>query len=42
MQNNAVPLAMNESGISRVIRQMARSQFNLPEKPVRKKKLYLF
>jgi pilus assembly protein CpaE len=39
MQNNAVPLAMNESGISRVIRQMARAAFDLPEKADKKKKL---
>jgi pilus assembly protein CpaE len=43
MQNSAVPLAMNQSGISRVIRQMARSAFNLPDKPVKKKKMmFLF
>jgi pilus assembly protein CpaE len=39
MQNNAVPLVMSESGISHVIRQMARAAFNLPEKAERKKKL---
>jgi hypothetical protein len=37
MQNNAVPLTMNQSGISRAIRQMARSAFNLQDKPVKKK-----
>ena len=39
MQNNAVPLVMSESEISRVIRQMARAAFNLPEKAEKKKKL---
>jgi pilus assembly protein CpaE len=39
MQNNAVPIAMSESGIARVIRQMARAAFNLPEKAEKKKKL---
>jgi pilus assembly protein CpaE len=41
MQNNAVPLALNESGISRVIREMARAAFGLPEKAARKKR-FLF
>jgi pilus assembly protein CpaE len=39
MQNSATPIAMNESAISRVISQMARSACGLPEKPVKKKKL---
>jgi len=39
MQNSAVPLAMNQSGISRVIRQMARAACGLPDKPMKKKKL---
>lgn len=41
MQNNAVPLAMNESGISRVIRQMARAACEMPEKSAAKKKKLL-
>jgi pilus assembly protein CpaE len=41
MQNNAVPLALNESGISRVIRKMARAAFDLPDKPAKKKR-FLF
>jgi pilus assembly protein CpaE len=41
MQNNAIPLAMNQSGISRVIRQMARATFGLPDKPGKKKR-FLF
>ena len=41
MQNNAVPLAMSQTNISRVIRQMARSSFGLPDKPVKKKR-FLF
>jgi hypothetical protein len=39
MQNNAVPLVMNESEISSVIRQMARAALGLPEKAEKKKKL---
>lgn len=39
MQNNAIPLAMNQSGIMRVIRQMARTAFGLPDKPAKRKKL---
>ncbi len=39
MQNSATPIAMNESAISKVICQMARSACGLPEKPVKKKKL---
>ena len=43
MQNSAVPLAMNHTAIARVIRQMARAAFNLPEKPAKKKKtMFLF
>jgi pilus assembly protein CpaE len=42
MQNSAVPLAMNQSAIAHVIRQMARAAFNLPEQPARKKKMFLF
>jgi pilus assembly protein CpaE len=42
MQNSAVPLAVNESGISRVIRQMARAAFDLPETHTKKKKRYRF
>jgi pilus assembly protein CpaE len=43
MQNSAVPLAMNQTAIARVIRQMARAAFNLPEKPAKKKKMmFLF
>lgn len=41
MQNNAVPLAMSESNITRVIRQMARAAFGLPEKAAKKKR-FLF
>jgi pilus assembly protein CpaE len=41
MQNNAVPLALNQSNISRVIRQMARSVLGLPDKPAKKKR-FLF
>ena len=41
MQNNAVPLALNQSNISRVIRQMARGALGLPDKPVKKKR-FLF
>jgi len=39
MQTTAVPLAMTDSHIARVIRQMARAACGLPEKPIRKKKL---
>jgi pilus assembly protein CpaE len=39
MQTTAVPLAMTDAPIARVIRQMARAACGLPEKPVRKKKL---
>ncbi len=39
MQNSATPIAMNESAISKVICQMARSACGLPDKPVKKKKL---
>ncbi|UWZ83073.1 nucleotide-binding protein [Occallatibacter riparius] len=39
MQNNAIPIVTRESGISRVIRQMARAAFDLPGKPDRKKQL---
>jgi pilus assembly protein CpaE len=39
MQNNAIPIAMSDSGISRVIRQMARAAFNLPERAEKKRKL---
>lgn len=39
MQNSATPIAMSESAISRVIRQMARSMFGMPEKPAKRKKL---
>lgn len=42
MQNSAEPLALNESAIAQVIRQMARAAFNVPEKPARKKKMFLF
>lgn len=42
MQNNAEPQAMNRSGIAKVIRQMARAAFNLPEEPVKKKGLFRF
>jgi pilus assembly protein CpaE len=41
MQNNAIPLALNQSNISRVIRQMARGALGLPDKPVKKKR-FLF
>jgi pilus assembly protein CpaE len=41
MQTSAVPLAVNDSGISRVIRQMARAACGLPEKPAKKKKLLM-
>ncbi|HWG21486.1 MAG TPA: AAA family ATPase [Terracidiphilus sp.] len=39
MQNNASPIPIGQSGISRVIRQMARVALGLPDKPVKKKKL---
>jgi pilus assembly protein CpaE len=39
MQNSAVPIAMNQSAISRVIRQMARASFGLPDKPVKRNRL---
>lgn len=39
MQNSAVPIAMSQSAISKVIRQMARAACGLPDKPVKKKKL---
>ena len=39
MQNNAIPIATRDSGISRVIRQMARAAFDLPKKPAVKKEL---
>lgn len=39
MQNSATPIAMTDSAISKVIRQMARVACGLPEKPVRKKRL---
>lgn len=39
MQNSATPISMNESAISKVISQMARSACGLPDKPVKKKKL---
>jgi pilus assembly protein CpaE len=43
MQNSAVPLTMNQTAIARVIRQMARAAFNLPDSPVKKKKtMFLF
>lgn len=41
MQNNAVPLALSESKIAGVIRQMARAAFGLPEKQAKKKR-FLF
>jgi pilus assembly protein CpaE len=42
MQNNANPTALNQSGIARVIRQMARAALGLPEKQEKKKKLMSF
>lgn len=39
MQNTATPLALNESQISRVIRQMARTALGLPMEPERRKKI---
>jgi pilus assembly protein CpaE len=42
MQNNASPTALNQSGIARVIRQMARAALGLPEKQEKKKRLMSF
>jgi pilus assembly protein CpaE len=42
MQNNASPTALNQSGIARVIRQMARAALDLPEKQEKKKRLMSF
>lgn len=39
MQNAAKPIALGDSGISKVIRQMARSAFGLPPLPEKKKKI---
>lgn len=39
MQNNAIPIAMSESAISKAIRHMARAACGLPEKPTKKKRL---
>jgi pilus assembly protein CpaE len=41
-QNTATPLAMEDSPISRVIRQMARTACGLPANPEKKKRLGLF
>ena len=42
MQSLAEPQAMNRSGIAKVIRQMVRTAFNVPEEPVKKKRLFIF
>lgn len=39
MQNTAKPIAMGDSGIAKVIRQMARSAFGMPAIPEKKKKI---
>jgi pilus assembly protein CpaE len=39
MQTTAIPLAMTDTPIARVIRQMARAAFGLTEKQAKKKKL---
>ncbi len=39
MQNTATPLALNDTQIARVIRQMARTVFGLPAEPERRKKI---
>lgn len=39
MQTSATPIAMSDSGISKVIRQIARTACGMPEKPAKKKKL---
>jgi len=39
MQNTATPIVMNDSAISRVIKQMARSAFGLPPQQEKKKKI---
>jgi len=42
MQNEAVPLALDDSSIARVIQDMARSACGMPAKPEKRKGFSLF
>jgi pilus assembly protein CpaE len=40
MQNTATPLVMGDSGVARVIRQMARTACGINPEPEKKKSLF--